>query len=262
MLLRTLALLAAFVPLAGAGRPASATILLFDELRDPATQEVVPAQTLGLGGAPPDDYGDHVSGTPMAVPGGLFTYGEAGEGFTPAVEVDLFSSEATVSNSGVRLHGDDGYGDLENVVRAEGPGIAGAESMTLVLTAAPGVAVDLYGFALGGWNRVDYTIAALEVLGDGQPLFHAADVLVEGDLAGPGHTAVVFDPPLRARELQVNLDLSNIAVNSRDNIGIDEVRFGQFPRPVPEPAGALLLLVGGTVLRGFASRGTLRGASR
>ena len=60
----------------------------------------------------------------------------------------------------------------------------------------------------------------------------------------------------------MNLDLSNIAVNSRDNIGIDEVRFGQFPRPVPEPAGALLLLVGGTVLRGFASRGTLRGASR
>ena len=88
MLLRTLALLAAFVPLAGAGRPASATILLFDELRDPATQEVVPAQTLGLGGAPPDDYGDHVSGTPMAVPGGLFTYGEAGEGSVVEVGVD------------------------------------------------------------------------------------------------------------------------------------------------------------------------------
>jgi hypothetical protein len=250
---RTLGILAAL--LAGAGGPAGATILRFDETRDPTTQLVVPAPTPGVSGGPPDDYGDQVSGTPMAVPGGFFTYGEEGEGFTPAVELELFSSEATAANPGVRLHGDEGYGDLQNVVRTEGPGVAGAETLTLVLTAAPGVAVDLYGFDLAGWNRADYTIAAVEVFGDAQPLFSATDVLVEGDLSGPGHTTVAFDPPLRAQELLVQLDLSNVAVNSRDNIGIDNIRFGQSPRPAPEPTQALLLLVGGAVLCAFGARG-------
>jgi hypothetical protein len=259
--LRALVILAALLVLAGPARPAGATILLFDETRDSTTQLVVPADTLGVGGPPADDYGDRVSGTPMAVPGGFFTYGEAGEGFTPAVDFDLFSSEATASQAGVRLHGDDGYGDLENVVRTEGPGVAGAETLTVVLTAMPGVAVDLYGFDLAGWNQADYTIASVMVLADAQPLFSASDVLVEGDLSGPGHTTVAFDPALRAQQLIVHLDLSNIALNSRDNIGIDNVRFGQFPRPVPEPAGATLLLVGGAAfgLRGkwvFARRRT------
>jgi hypothetical protein len=252
---RLLRALAVVVALSGAGPRAGATILLFDELRDPATQLVVPTQTLGLGGSLADDYGDRVSGSPMAVPGGSFTYGEAGEGFTPAVDFDLFSSEATATDAGVRLQAMEGYGDLVNIVRTEGPGIAGAESLTLVLTATPGAEVDLYGFDLAGWNRTDYTIAALEVFGDGQPLFAASDVLVEGDLSGPGHTAVVFDPPLRAQELVVELDLSNIAVNSRDNIGIDSIRFGQFPRPAPEPGQALLLLVGGAMLRVLGPRG-------
>jgi hypothetical protein len=85
----------------------------------------------------------------------------------------------------VRLHGDDGDGDLENAVRTEGPGVAGAESLTLVLAASPGVSVDLCGFDLAGWNRTDHTVAVLEVPGDAQPLFSASDVLVEGDLSGP-----------------------------------------------------------------------------
>lgn len=255
-------ILASLLALAGAAGPAGATILRFDERRDPTTQLVVPSDMPGVGGAPADDYGDHVSGTPMAVPGGFFTYGEEGEGFTPAVEVDLFSSEATGSGPGVRIYGEEGYGDLLNVIHTEGPGVGGAETLTLVLTAGPGVAVDLYGFDLGGWNRTDYTIASLEVLGDAQPLFQASDVLVEGDLSGPGHTTVAFDPPLRAQELVVHLDLSNIALNSRDNIGIDNVRFGQFPRPTPEPAQAMLLLAGAALLCAFGRRGGPRSSSR
>lgn len=244
--MRTQWLRVALPPLLALAGPAGATVLLFDETRDATTQLVVPVSAVG--GTPPDDYGDQVGETPSPVPGGFFTYGEAGEGFTPAVSVDLFSSEATAVNPGVRLHGDTGYGDLVNVVRTEGPGVAGAASLSVVLSAAPGFAVDLYGFDLAGWNQADYTIAAVEVLADVQALFSDTDVLVEGDLSGPGHTAFAFDPPLRAEELTVRLDLSNIDPNLRDNVGIDNVRFGQFPRPAPEPGGTLLLLLGGTVL--------------
>jgi hypothetical protein len=252
------ALLAGLLAVAAAssGTPARATILLFDETRDSTTQRVVP--TSDVGGTPPDDYGDYVTGTPMAVPGGFFSYGEAGEGFTPAVAVDLFSSEATVGDPAVRLDGEGGYGDLVNVVHTEGPGVGGAESLSLVLTAEPGVAVDLYGFDVAGWHRADYSIAAVAVLADALPLFSATDVPVEGDLSGPGRTTFAFDPPLRAQELLVQLDLSNLDLNVRDNIGIDNVRFGQLPRPVPEPSRALLLLLGGILLLVFHWRDTPR----
>jgi hypothetical protein len=225
--------------------PAGATILIFDETRDSMTQLVVP--TTGVGGIPPNDYGDHVTGAEMAVTGGVFTYGEAGEGFSPDVAVDLFSSEATGSDPRVRLHGQTGYGDLVNVVFTEGPGVGGAESLSVVLTAAPGVAVDLYGFDLGSYG-VDYTIATVEVLAGATGLFAESDVLVEGDMIGSGHTGFAFDPPLRAQELLVRLDLSNLDLNLRDNIGIDNIRFGQFPRPAPEPAQGLLLVLGATLL--------------
>ena len=43
----------------------------------------------------PGDYGDHVTGAVMAVPGGFFTYGEGGEGFTPDVSLDIYSDAAT-----------------------------------------------------------------------------------------------------------------------------------------------------------------------
>jgi hypothetical protein len=234
--------LAGLLALAGVGFPARATILLFDEARDEATQTmVVPTSE---GGVLPEDYGDQVTGAVMAVPGGFFSYGEAGEGFTPDVEVDIFSAAATANDPKADLWGEPGYGDLVNVVFAEGPGVGGAPSLSVVLTAAPGVVVDLYGFELGGWNRADYTIAAVEVLADGVPLFSETDVLVEGDLSGPGHTTFEFAQPLSAPELLLRLDLSNLDTNVQDNVGIDTIRFGQTPRPVPEPGQAVLLLTG------------------
>jgi hypothetical protein len=197
----------------------------------------------GVGGAPPDDYGDRADGALVAVPGGFFSYGEAGEGFTPAVEADLFSSEASPTDRRVRIHGESGYGDLLNVLYGEGPSVGGSETLSVVLTADPGVVVDLHGFSLAGY-QADYTIAAVEVWDGATPLFSETDVLVEGDASGPGHTTFVFDPPLQAAELLLRLDVSNLALNLRDNVAIDDIRFGQIPRPAPEPARALLLAVG------------------
>ena len=221
--------------------PVDATILLFDQGRDAATRTVV--VPISSGGVLPSDYGDNVKSASMAVPGGVFTYGDGGEGFTPDVSVEIFSDAATPTNPRADLW-QTGYGDLVNVVFGEGPGIGGAPALNVVLRAAPGFVVDLYGFDLGGWNNADYTIAAVEVFADAVSLFSETDVLIEGDFTGPRHTTFAFDGPLSGPEILLRLDLSNLAESIQDNIGIDNIRFGQTPPGVPEPGTAALLLCG------------------
>jgi hypothetical protein len=220
---------------------ARATILLFDQERDAATQSTVGPTSSG--GTLPADYGDQVTGAVMAVPGGFFTYGEGGEGFTPDVSVDIFSAAATATDPRVNLW-QTGYGDLVNVIFADGPGTAGAPLLSVRLTAAPGYAVDLYGFELAGFG-VDYVITGVSVFAGPTTLFSEANVLVQGDLSDPRHTTFAFATPLSAPELLLQVDLSNLASGIQDNVAIDSIRFGQTPPPaVPEPATALLLLTG------------------
>jgi hypothetical protein len=215
---------------------ARATILLFDQERDAATQSIV--GPTGSGGTLPADYGDHVTSAVVSVPGGVFTYGEAGEGYTPNVSLDIFSAEATETNPRVNLW-QDGYGDLVNVIFAEGPGTAGAPLLSVRLTAETGYMVDLYGFDLAGFNT-DYTIAGVSVFAGATTLFSEADILVQGDQTGPGHTTFAFDPPFSAPELLLQIDLSNLPSGIQDNVALDNLRFGQNPPGIPEP-GTLLL---------------------
>jgi len=230
--------------------PAGATFLLFDQERDAVSQSTVGPTSSG--GRLPLDYGDNVTGAVMAVPGGFFTYGDEGEGFTPDVSVDIFSATATATDPRVRLW-QTGYGDLVNVIFAEGAGTAGAPLLSVRLTAAPGYAVDLYGFDLAGFGA-DYVIAGVSVFAGATTLFSEANVLVQGDLSGPGHTTFAFATPLSAPELLVEVDLSNLAPGIQDNVGMDSIRFGQTPpRVVPEPATALLLL-GGLALTAVVRR--------
>jgi hypothetical protein len=213
-----------------------ATILTFDEIREPEGA-VIPT----ISGNPPEtDYGDHANGSPMNVAGGQFTYGNGGEGFTPSVVVDLYAGSATAGNPGVSLWGN-GYGDLTNVLIGNNNSI----SLYARLTADAGFAVQLYGFDLGGWPASDYTINAVRVLDGSGTLFAQNNVLVQGDGSGPGHTTFDFTTPLTAAELLIEIDYSNLAGNQQDNIGLDNIRFGQTPpAPVPEPASWLLLLLG------------------
>jgi hypothetical protein len=220
---------------------AQATILLFDQQRDAGTQSTVVATASG--GRVPADYGDQVTAAVMAVPGGFFTYGEAGEGFTPDVTVDIFSAAATATDSRVNLW-QTGYGDLVNVIFPEGPGTAGAPMLSVRFTASPGFAVDLYGFDLAGFGS-DYVVAGVSVFAGTTVLFSEVNVLVQGDLSDPRHTNFVFTTPLSAPELLLQVDLSNLAPGIQDNVAMDSIRFGQTPPPaVPEPVTALLLLAG------------------
>lgn len=235
----------------GAG-PGEATILTFDETRSSsAGNPVIPTVS---GFAVPDDYGDRASGPSVAVPGGAFTYGEAGEGFTPDVVVDIFSGSASPSGPGTSLW-ETQYGDLLNVVF----GNNGSQSLSVVLTADPGFDVLLYGFDLGGWPDTDYTVAGVRVRSGSTLLFADTDVLVEGDFTGPRHTSFAFATPLVGPQLAIEIDTSNLAAGQQDDIGIDNVRFGQTPPPVPEPGAGLLAGLG---LGALALRGRARGAGR
>lgn len=223
---------------------AHSTILLFDQERDAATQSIVGPTSSG--GRVPLDYGDNVTGPRMAVPGGFFTYGEAGEGFTPDITLEIFSASATPTDPRVALWQRD-YGDLVNVIFAEGPGVGGSPELNIRFSAAPGYSALLYGFELAGWSNADYVIAGVRVLAGATTLFTESDVLVEGNSSGPRHTTFAFATPLSGAELLLQLDLSNLATSLQDNVGIDSIRFGQSPPAVPEPATGILLLCGLTL---------------
>ncbi|RIL05365.1 MAG: hypothetical protein DCC71_10550 [Proteobacteria bacterium] len=222
----------ALAPLLAA--PAQATILLFDQARDATSGTLVVPTTSGA--TLPSDYGDGVTSAATAVPGGVFTYGNGGEGFTPDVTVDISSAAATPTDPAVRLW-QTGYGDLVNLVFADGPGTAGSPELTIRLSAAPGFLVDLYGFDLAAFFA-DQTIAEVEVLAGAATLFAASDVLVESST----HTSFAFAAPLTAPELVVRLDFSNLPPGIQDDVGIDSIRFGQ--SIVPEPGTATLVLCG------------------
>lgn len=242
-------LVAAGFPVAG-----GATTLTFDQARDAATQSIVVPTSSGA--VTPEGYGDRVSGSPSSVPGGQFTYGESGEGFTPNVVVDYLAASDT------RLW-IDGYGDLINVLFARVPISGGGipDTLGILLTADPGFEVQLYHFDLAGWNKADYIINGVTVSDGSSNLFAQDGVLVEGNSAGPPHTGFDFGLPLSAASLLIEIDFGNIPGSMRDNIGIDNIRFGQAPPPsaIPLPGGILLF---GSGLLGLAGLSRLRRQAR
>ena len=218
---------------AGFQGAAQATVLIFDQSRSATGTDVVPIVN---GADVPQDYGDNVTGSSMVVPGGAFTYGSGGEGFTPNVTAEYFSDTNVVMWA-------TGYGDLTNVLLAHtlpgGP--TAANTLNVRLAAAPGYDVQLFGFDLAGYF-VDYVINGVSVLSGAATLFSQADVSVEGNATGPGHTAFDFSAaPLSGPELLIRIDVANLAIGSQDNIGLDNIRFGQMPpAAVPLPATAWL----------------------
>lgn len=211
--------------------PVSATQLLFEQIRD-SNGVVVPA---GNGGLVPQDYGDRVAGLSQVVPGGTFTYGNLGEGFTPNVVV----SYGPVLNSTQVWNSS--YGNLTHIIWPSQRFV-----MEIVLTADPGFTVKLHDFDLAGWPQKDYTINSIQVLdGANNLLYNQNNAYVEGDANGPGHSHFNIDQ--QATSLILRIDSLNLG-DDFDNIGLDNLRFSQSGRvgdpTVPEPASALLLGAG------------------
>jgi PEP-CTERM motif len=218
------------------GAPVTATILTFDQVRGAATgNPVIPTVS---GRDPPLDYGDRVTGNVMDVPGGQFTYGVAGEGFTPNVTTELFSGARSPLGNGVSLW-EDGYGDLSNVLIANNF----ANFLAVRFTADTGFQAGLFGFDLAGWPNADYLINGITVIGDGVVLFSQNNVLIEGDFNGPRFSTFSFADGLFASDLVLTIDFSNLNAGQHDNIGLDNVRFAQDmpPAAVPEPTTLSLL---------------------
>lgn len=237
--------------------PAGATVLTFDQVRSSVPGNPVIPTISGL--AVPEGYGDRVSSAAMDVPGGTFTYGQAGEGFTPNVVADFFSGSASPVGPGVSLW-QDGYGDLTNVLF----GNNNSQFLAVRFTADAGFRVGLYGFDLGGWPNSDYVIDAVRVRGDSTLLFESLAVLVHGATTGPGRTTFGFATPLYDTDVVIEIDYRNLPGSQHDNIGIDNIRFGQSPPApgddtngegqlpsVPEPSTLLLL---GTALLHVVAR--------
>lgn len=208
------------------------SVLTFDQFRN-ASGTVVPTIS---GNGPEADYGDRITGSPMDVPGGQFTYGNRGEGFTPNVTVDFFAGNATQNNQGVSQW-NDRYGDLINVLIADN----NSSSLNVRFTSDTGFNVQLYSFDIAGWPSADYTIKSVTLSDGSSNLFSQNNVLVEGDANGPKHSAFEFATPLNGSDLLLQIDYSNLSGGLHDNIGIDNIRFGQNPHAaVPLPGAAFL----------------------
>ena len=194
--------------LAGTCGVASATVLTFDPN---------PGDGLPLNG----DYGDRVV---SAMQDG-FSYGLM-FGPTPNIEVSYGS------NNGNLLHWGPSYGDLANVVYTP----AGGQELRVTMSADADWLVELHGFDVAGWPSTDYTINEVRVEVNGQVAFSEVDAFIRGATAdgeGRVHTSYDFDRVIRGSEITIVLDVANISGSAQDNIGIDNVAFGQAVVPAP-----------------------------
>jgi hypothetical protein len=182
-------------------------------------------------------YGDRVT----ALQHGVAAYGVGAEGFTPNVTVGYTDGEGATNF----IRWSDGYGDLVNVIYSN----TSRPLVRLQFTADPGYGLALYGFDLAGWPNRDYTVPGVAVTSGSDTLFSQTDVLVRGASGTPRHTSFDFaDGLLGGEALTILFDLGG--PGSFGNIGIDNVRFGQFalaPPPVggvPEPATWAMMIMG------------------
>lgn len=186
----------------------------------------------------PQTYGDNVA----ASPDGLgHSYGVGAEGFTPNVVVEYGTA------------GEDpalwttGYGDLTNVHFNDADGDL---TFTVRFTADPGFLVTLFDFDIASFLSAGQTIAGLEVRNGATD----ASLFSLGSTFITGATHAQIAPNVSANVLVLEIDLTGLGSVS-DDIGIDNIRFGQVEveDPVSE-AGTLAIVGSGLALLGWASR--------
>jgi hypothetical protein len=166
-----------------------------------------------------------VAGSPQAG----HSYGVGPEGFTPNVTVVYGAA------------GEDpalwttGYGNLTNIHFNDADGDT---TFTITFAADAGFNVQLHEFDLASFLDNGQRIQGFTVLNSG-----GTAVFTQGPTDISGSTHNNFDIGVSDTRLQLVIDLSGLGPVS-DDIGIDNIRFGQTAvptSPVPEP-GALLLI--------------------
>jgi hypothetical protein len=215
--MRTVLIAAAALAMAPAA--ASATVLTFDVTGGVSNFENVDQA-----------YGDNVAAAVNAAG----TYGVGAEGFTPNVTVAYGApgeDPALWTTS---------YGDLTNILFNDADGDT---TLTVRFTAAAGYLVDLYGFDLASFVNAGQTIQGLTVrdVGANVTLFSQGSTAI----SGATHNAFSFATALSASDLELVVNLTGLG-GASDDIGIDNIRFGQsaIPTGVPEPQAWALMILG------------------
>ena len=179
----------------------------------------------------PQGYGDRVTSTTN----GVFSYG-AGGGFTPNVVVDYMKLGSLAELS----FWTSGYSDLTNILYNEPDG---DDSYTVRFVADSGFLVRLDSFDLGNFG-VAVTLPGLSIVdGLGNSLFSSSSIPVGA--ADVPHQIYNFSGGLFAEEIRVIVNTTGLAGNS-DNIGLDNIQFGQ--TAIPEPNAAVLLVTGAALV--------------
>jgi hypothetical protein len=190
---------------------ASVTLLCHDSA---ATELTFDIAGIGNSAVLPDEYGDRVTALTM----GSFSYAESGEGFTPNVEVEYVRGPAQPAWWGPN------YGDLQGVLYEERDGFGELE---IVFRADPGFAVVLYS-----WDMAAYTPQS-----PSDPIINSVfvsngigcDRFRQDDAAISAATRTAFNfssNPIAGRVIRLTFDSSNLG-GASDNIGFDNIRFGQ-----------------------------------
>ncbi len=195
---------------------ANATILTFADMN------------ISNGSAVNQNYGDNVNSSSNV----YGSYGLGSEGYTPNVTVQ-YDSDARYWSTG--------YNPLVGILYDVEP--SGQGPLTITLTANTGFEAVLYGFDLGAWATGGPSYFPVDVrVTDGLNILYNS---VNNTITNGTTSFFAFNAPLASQTLSIIIDQTGLTpANIRDNIGIDNVRFGQAVVPVPAAAPLGLLGMG------------------
>ena len=183
---------------------AKASVLTFD------------VEGLGNNTALPQNYGDYVTSTSMWT----YTYGEAGEGFTPNVSVEYIGGAGGSYAEDLTFWATD-FGDLVNVVENEDD----AERWTIIrFTADEGCQVVLHSMDMGNYLSSGILIDSIAITNEsGTVLFQTNNFVLGANYTG--HASINFGA-VTGQVLTLALDLQT-ADRDNDCVALDNIVFSQ-----------------------------------
>lgn len=177
------------------------------------------------GRAASDAYGSNVTGNT-----GSFIYGPECD-ITPDVITDYV---------GTMRWKETGYGDLTGFLHADHPQSAVQRFLTIVLAnTSPGGTVSLHSFDLASESDEALRIDWIRVYANNMIVYEDLEPVIPN----LGRMSIMFNPPVMGTVIQIELNMTRLSFKS-EQIGIDNIKFGQPGIPTPG-AGSLLAVAAG-----------------